>query len=63
MSRGFAVVAAAVRALAQRSEEAAREIKRLISSSTAKVDDGVALVRQSGEALTAINSASGKSAT
>jgi methyl-accepting chemotaxis protein len=49
--RGFAVVASEVRALAQRSAEAAREIKGLISASTAQVSQGVDLVAQTGNAL------------
>lgn len=49
--RGFAVVATEVRALAQRSSDAAREIKELVSGSTQQVDHGVELVRRSGEAL------------
>ncbi len=49
--KGFAVVASEVRTLAQRSSEAARDIKALISQSSTKVVDGVALVHASGEAL------------
>jgi methyl-accepting chemotaxis protein len=49
--RGFAVVAQEVRALAQRSADAAKEIKTLISESTRQVDQGVDLVRRTGEAL------------
>lgn len=49
--RGFAVVASEVRALAQRSSEAAREINDLISRSGSQVKHGVQLVGQAGEAL------------
>ena len=49
--RGFAVVAQEVRALAQRSAEAAKEIKTLISTSTQQVGAGVDLVGQTGDAL------------
>jgi methyl-accepting chemotaxis protein len=49
--RGFAVVASEVRALAQRSAEAAKEIKTLISASTQQVGQGVHLVGETGEAL------------
>ncbi|WP_152046955.1 methyl-accepting chemotaxis protein [Aureimonas psammosilenae] len=52
--RGFAVVAQEVRGLAQRSAEAAKEIKQLISTSTAQVERGVDLVSASGRALTGI---------
>ena len=49
--RGFAVVATEVRALAQRSADAAKEIKTLISASGQEVASGVKLVVETGEAL------------
>ncbi|MEE2816187.1 MAG: methyl-accepting chemotaxis protein [Pseudomonadota bacterium] len=49
--RGFAVVASEVRALAQRSSDAAQEIKQLITESTSHVGDGVDLVGRAGQEL------------
>jgi methyl-accepting chemotaxis protein len=48
--RGFAVVAAEVRALSQRTHEAAHEIKSLIRESQQRVDDGVRIVAETGDA-------------
>ncbi|MBN9143573.1 MULTISPECIES: methyl-accepting chemotaxis protein [unclassified Novosphingobium] len=52
--KGFAVVANEVRALAQRSADAANGIKQLIDTSTHQVSEGVAQVLQTGEALQGI---------
>ena len=49
--RGFAVVAAEVRKLAQRSADSAKEIKELIQASVHRVEEGSALVDNSGQAL------------
>lgn len=49
--RGFAVVASEVRALAQRSGEAAKEIKHLVEQAAQLVGNGVGLVGQAGSAL------------
>ncbi|MFV1826528.1 methyl-accepting chemotaxis protein, partial [Phaeobacter sp. JH18-21] len=52
--KGFAVVASEVRALAQRSSDAAMEIKTLIGDSTKQVERGVDLVGKTGDALQSI---------
>jgi methyl-accepting chemotaxis protein len=49
--RGFAVVATEVRSLAQRSSQAAKDIKDLIGNSTGQVKEGVELVNRAGTAL------------
>ncbi len=49
--RGFAVVAGEVRNLAQRSAQAAREIKQLISDSVQKVDNGSRQVTEAGQTM------------
>ncbi|KZE11378.1 MULTISPECIES: methyl-accepting chemotaxis protein [Sphingomonas] len=49
--KGFAVVASEVRALAQRSAEAAKDVKQRITASVETVDSGVALVSETGRSL------------
>ena len=53
--KGFAVVAQEVRELAQRSAQAAKEIKGLIHNSSTEVENGVKLVRDAGSALNTIS--------
>ena len=53
--KGFAVVAQEVRELAQRSAQAAKEIKGLIHNSSSEVENGVKLVRDAGSALKTIS--------
>ncbi|MCP1571695.1 chemotaxis protein [Herbaspirillum rubrisubalbicans] len=52
--RGFAVVASEVRTLAQRSAQAAREIKTLIEDSVDKVDSGYAKVQEASQAISGV---------
>ena len=49
--RGFAVVASEVRSLAQRSADAAREVKTLINASVERVEQGTALVDEAGATM------------
>ena len=58
--RGFAVVAGEVRTLAQRSAEAAKEIKSLIGTSVERVEQGTQLVDQAGSTMAEIVSAIGR---
>lgn len=55
--RGFAVVAGEVRALAQRSATAAKEIKDLITASVSKVEDGAQLASEAGATMSEVTSA------
>ena len=61
--RGFAVVASEVRALAQRSSDASKQIKQLISKSSQQVDRGVNLVNETGRSLEEIVSSVSEIAT
>lgn len=52
--RGFAVVAGEVRALAQKSAEAAKDIKKLIDESVSRINEGTNLATESGQSLDGI---------
>ncbi len=52
--RGFAVMASEVRSLAQRSAEAAREVKTLIGASVERVEQGSVLVDQAGPTMSEV---------
>lgn len=58
--RGFAVVAGEVRTLAQRTADAAKEIKELIENSVQQVQEGTKLANESGDAIKAIEGAVSK---
>ena len=58
--RGFAVVASEVRSLAQRSGEAAKQIKELIHASVSQVQNGAGLVSQAGSSMQDIMQAAGQ---
>jgi methyl-accepting chemotaxis protein len=58
--KGFAVVASEVRSLAQRSSQAAKDIKGLIATSNEQVGEGVRFARSTGAALERIVAAAGK---
>ncbi|WP_052501469.1 methyl-accepting chemotaxis protein [Thiomicrospira microaerophila] len=55
--RGFAVVAGEVRALSQKSAEAAKDIKQLIENSTSQINQGTRLATASGDMLKGVNQA------
>jgi methyl-accepting chemotaxis protein len=61
--RGFSVVATEVRALAQRSSDAAQNISQIIARSVSQVEDGVTLVRRTGDALQEIAGHTGTTST
>ncbi|OMJ31971.1 hypothetical protein BSZ14_11010 [Sphingomonas sp. Sph1(2015)] len=61
--RGFAVVASEVRALAQRSADAAQDVKQRVLASASGVQNGVALVGETGVALEKINEGMGRLGT
>ncbi|MFK3891513.1 methyl-accepting chemotaxis protein [Sphingomonas sp. NPDC079357] len=61
--KGFAVVASEVRALAQRSADAAKDVKSKITASTEQVDLGVGLVAEAGAALQRITARIGEIST